>query len=148
MMASKQKQVAIVTGGCHGIGLAMSEYLASKGLRVAVVDINADLGRKAALDLANAHPEATIVFKECDVTSWQQQERVFREVWEEFGGIDVVVANAGISEGFSSMYRLEQNHPVEPDRKVLDVNVFGVMCCKSLPSHGPEQKLTRLLVLY
>lgn len=97
-MASKQTQAAIMTGGCHGIGLAMSEYLVSKGLRVAVVDINADLGRKAASDLANAHPEATIIFKKCDVTSWQEQERVFGEVREEFGGIDIVVANAGISE--------------------------------------------------
>lgn len=146
-MASIQKQAAIVTGACHGIGLAMSEYLASKGLRVAMVDINADLGIKAALALGKAHPEATVIFRQCDVTSWQEQERVFEEVCDEFRAIDIVVANAGISEGFSSMYRVEQNLPVEPDTKVLDVNVFGVVYCKPIYSYELESKRVGLLII-
>lgn len=145
-MASEQKQAAIVTGACHGIGLAISEYLASKGLRIAMVDIDADLGRKAVLTLVNAHPDATVIFKQCDVTSWQEQERVFREVWDEFGGINIVVANAGISEGFSSMYKVEQNRPVEPDTKVLDVNILGVVYCKPIYSRELEPKGAGLLI--
>lgn len=146
-MASKQKQAAIVTGACHGIGLAMSDHLASKGLLVAMVDINVDLGKKAAFTLDNAHPEAKVIFKQCDVTSWQEQERVFGEVWDEFGGIDIVVANAGISEGFSSMYKVEQNHPVEPDTKVLDVNIFGVVYCKPIYPYELEPKGVGLLTV-
>lgn len=46
------------------------------------------------------------------------------------------------------MYKVEQNRPVEPDTKVLDVNVFGVIFCKPLHCYELEPKVVGLLTLY
>lgn len=58
------------------------------------------------------------------------------------------MANAGISEGFSSLYKVEQDRPVEPDTKVVDVNVFGVVYCTPIYSRESELKGVGLLIFY
>lgn len=131
-VTSDARKTAIVSGGASGIGLAMSKHFASQGYNVAVFDVTADAGKAVVSQIASEHPQATVVFKKCDVSSWQNQAQSFKEVYGEFGRIDVVCANAGISErGGSAMAMMEDDEPLEPNLKVMDVNLTGVIYCES-----------------
>lgn len=128
------RKVAIVSGGASGIGLAMSRHFAAEGYNVAIFDVTVAAGEEAASSIAADSPQAKVVFKKCDVSSWQSQALSFKEVHSEFGRIDVVCANAGISErGASALGSFEEDAPVEPDLKIMDVNLTGVIYCKCLP---------------
>lgn len=106
--------VALVTGGSSGIGLATARLLADRGALV------------AALDLAKP-PEGSggtaegIVHIPCDVTSDPSVRNAVASVTEQFGGLDVVVANAGVG----AQGTVEESTEDEWAR-VLDVNVIGV----------------------
>ena len=122
----------IVTGGASGIGLALTRHFASQGHQIAVLDINARIGAEVVAGVASEYPAATLTFKTCDVSSWDQQASVFEEVFKEHGDrIDVVMANAGISEqGSSSLAGIDEDKPSKPQLKVLDVNLLGTVYSK------------------
>lgn len=124
-----QKSV-VVTGGASGIGLAMTRHFASEGHKVAVLDINDRTGREIIARVAEENPHATLCFKRSDVSCWEDQAAAFEEIYREHGRIDVVMANAGISEqGQSSIVKVEEDVPVKPDTKSIDVNFLGVVYC-------------------
>lgn len=133
-MASNGNQlqkVAIVSGGASGIGLAMSQHFASEGYNVAIFDVDARAGKEVISQIASTHPGVKVTFKLCDVSSWQNQAQNFKEVHSDFGRIDVVCANAGISEkGTSALGSIETDEPVEPNLKIMDVNLSGVIYCE------------------
>jgi NAD(P)-dependent dehydrogenase (short-subunit alcohol dehydrogenase family) len=81
----------LVTGAGKGIGLAIVRALAREGARVAVTDIDAGLAEAAAAELVGGH-----AFR-LDVTDAAETERVLGAAEELLGGLDLVVANAGIS---------------------------------------------------
>ena len=86
-MALLEGKRALVTGGGSGIGEAIMRRFVEEGARVIVAERNA----------ASAHTveAAGAVFQECDVAVPEQLERVVARAQQEFGGIDVAVANAG-----------------------------------------------------
>jgi len=99
---------ALVTGGASGIGAATVALLAERGARVAVADLSAPAG--------DAHLAVA-----CDVTSRESVEAAVAAAVEAFGGLDVVVGNAGIgAEG-----DVAANDDAEW-RRLLDVNVIGM----------------------
>lgn len=126
-------KTAIVTGGASGIGLGVTEYLASQGYNVAVFDVNIDSGNAVVSKLSVDNPQAKFVFKECDVSSWHNQAQAFKEVYTEFGKIDFVLANAGIGEQSQSgvIASFTDEEPQEPNTKVIDVDLVGVIFCES-----------------
>ena len=100
--------VAAVTGGASGIGLATARLLRTRGARVAV------------LDLAPA-PDADQLSVPCDVTSDGDVRGAVDRVATELGGLDVVLANAGIGATGSVEAGSDEQWA-----RVLDVNVTGV----------------------
>jgi NAD(P)-dependent dehydrogenase (short-subunit alcohol dehydrogenase family) len=104
-----QGLVAVVTGGASGIGAATAGLLQDRGARVAVLD----------RDTAGA-PQGVLAVP-CDVTDPAAVDRAVGVVVERFGGIDVVVNNAGIG----ATGDIGQNDDAEWAR-VLDVNVTGI----------------------
>jgi NAD(P)-dependent dehydrogenase (short-subunit alcohol dehydrogenase family) len=98
--------VAIVTGGASGIGAATAALLAARGARVAVLD---------------REPAEGLFSVVCDVTSTEQVDAAIATVVAEFGGIDIVVNNAGIG----ATGDVSANDDAEWHR-VLDVNVVGM----------------------
>jgi 3-oxoacyl-[acyl-carrier protein] reductase len=78
----------VVTGGAQGIGAAIARRLASEGARVAVLDLDA---KKAAKLLGDPH-----IGVACDVADSVSVDRAFTEVKAAFGGLDVLINNAGI----------------------------------------------------
>jgi NAD(P)-dependent dehydrogenase (short-subunit alcohol dehydrogenase family) len=100
---------AIVTGGASGIGLATAELLAARGARVAVLDLNPEVDKP-------------LVGFRADVTDDDSVRAAVAAVAEAFGGIDIVINNAGIG----AQGTVEDNDDAEWAR-VFDVNVQGMV---------------------
>ena len=110
-------KVAIVTGSARGIGLATATELSRRGASVVVVDLDAGAAGEAAASLPGPAYGAA-----ADVTDRGAIQRVVAGAVERFGGVDVVVANAGIASRGASFRAMS---PEAFDR-VLDVNLNGV----------------------
>jgi NAD(P)-dependent dehydrogenase (short-subunit alcohol dehydrogenase family) len=88
-------KIAIVTGGGHGMGAAESRLFALEGAGVVVADIDMSAAVSVADEIAGGGGDSIAV--ECDVTSDQSWEMVTSATTSRFGGVDVLVNNAGIS---------------------------------------------------
>lgn len=87
-------KVALVTGAASGLGKADAQRLAEEGATVVLTDIN-DAGREVAASIAAATGSETL-FLQHDVSSEERWHEVIAETEERFGGLDVLVNNAGI----------------------------------------------------
>ncbi|MET7540419.1 bifunctional aldolase/short-chain dehydrogenase [Streptomyces sp. NPDC005507] len=87
-------RVALVTGGGSGIGKAIAQRLAAEGACVVIADLNADNAAAVAEELGGPNKAIAVTV---DVTSEDQIDQAFAEAALAFGGVDLVVNNAGIS---------------------------------------------------
>ncbi|KAK7942915.1 uncharacterized protein PG986_012028 [Apiospora aurea] len=133
---ASSRQTVIVTGGSSGIGLAMARYFASKGHHLYILDLSTETGEAVAKQLSSEFPGATVSSRKSDVSSWDELSRAFKDIYASRGRIDVVMANAGISEhGSSSLLAQEEDEPSQPNLKTLDVNLTGVVYTVKLAIH-------------
>jgi NAD(P)-dependent dehydrogenase (short-subunit alcohol dehydrogenase family) len=116
-------KTVIVTGGALGIGKATAILLAAEGARVAVTDILDDEGNLTVKQIRDSGGEAE--YWRLDVSEEDQVRKVFDEIAVKFGGIDVLVNNAGIAGANKPVDELTSE---EWDR-VMNVNVKGVFYC-------------------
>jgi 3-oxoacyl-[acyl-carrier protein] reductase len=112
--------VTIVTGGASGFGAAICRSYAKEGAKVAVADVNADQGEAVAAELRAAGSDA--IFCQVDVTKNADMERMVTSVVKQFGRLDVMVNNAGISHANQPML----NVPEEMFDRIFQVNVKSV----------------------
>ncbi|MFL1377049.1 bifunctional aldolase/short-chain dehydrogenase [Nocardiopsis protaetiae] len=87
-------RVALVTGAASGIGKAIATRLAAEGACVVVADLDADKAAAAAAELGNSDVAVGVA---CDVSDAEAVARALREAALAFGGVDLVVNNAGLS---------------------------------------------------
>jgi NAD(P)-dependent dehydrogenase (short-subunit alcohol dehydrogenase family) len=115
--------VAVITGGASGIGLAAALRFAQLGLRICIADVGADKLSQAAAQLSAAAPEgaASVMTAVADVSSRDDVTRLESAVRERFGATDVLMNNAGVQPG-SKMFG-----PAESWQRVLGVNLWGVI---------------------
>lgn len=119
----QEERVIIITGGAQGIGLGIAQCFARRHYRVALADVKETQAQQAAATLeAEGAPQALGIG--CDITDPAQVESAVQRVMEEFGRIDVLVNNAGISP-FVDVMELSP----ELFHKVLDVNLTGAFYC-------------------
>ena len=116
-------KTAIVTGGALGIGKATAERLAGEGTQVAVTDLKDDEGASVVTDIEAVG--GTARYWHMDVSDEDEVKRVFDEVADAFGGIDVLVNNAGISGPDKPTHEITE---AEWD-EVMAVNEKGVFFC-------------------
>jgi NAD(P)-dependent dehydrogenase (short-subunit alcohol dehydrogenase family) len=113
---SVKGKVVLITGAARGIGAGVAKDLAERGAKVALLGLEPEeLARVAAA----CGPDATAW--PADVTSWTDLERAVAGVVERYGGIDVVIANAGIAAtGFT--------RSIDPKafERVIEVDLLGV----------------------
>ncbi|HYH09440.1 MAG TPA: bifunctional rhamnulose-1-phosphate aldolase/short-chain dehydrogenase [Thermoanaerobaculia bacterium] len=93
-LASK---VALITGAASGIGRACAERFAEEGAHVVVTDVDRHLAEEVAESILRKHGLRRAIALQLDVASEEDVERAFAEVLRAYGGVDVVVSNAGIS---------------------------------------------------
>lgn len=90
-------RIALVTGGAGGIGAATARRLLADGACVMLVDRDAPALETASATLAEAYGKDVLRSALCDVTDEAQVQSAFDEAAREFGGLDILVANAGIA---------------------------------------------------
>ena len=123
-------RVAVVTGGAGGIGAATCRRLAAEGAHVVVVDVSDDAAGALADELGGLAVLA-------DVTSPEDNERMYALALERFGRIDVAFHNAGISPPDDDSI-LETG--LDAWRRVQEVNLTSVyLGCKAVLPHMLEQ---------
>src|SRR5579884_103976 len=86
-------QVALITGGSRGLGLALAREFAAQGCRIAICARNAEQLETARADLQSRGADALAI--PCDVTDRAQVDSLIRRVTDHFGRIDILVNNAG-----------------------------------------------------
>jgi NAD(P)-dependent dehydrogenase (short-subunit alcohol dehydrogenase family) len=109
-------KVVLVTGAARGIGAQTARVLAGRGARLALVGLEPDMLRHLCDELGEGH-----AWFEADVTSQADLDEAVRRSAERFGGIDVVVANAGVA----SYGTVRQMDP-EAFARTVDINLTGV----------------------
>jgi NAD(P)-dependent dehydrogenase (short-subunit alcohol dehydrogenase family) len=124
-------KVAVVTGGCSGIGLATVQRFAEEGARVVIGDLDDTKGKEIVEAIDG-------LFVHCDVTDKEQVDALFKAAKDTYGSVDIAFNNAGISPP-------EDDSILDTDldawRRVQEVNLTSVyLCCKAALPYMLEQK--------
>lgn len=107
----------LVTGAASGFGKGIAETYIREGAKVAVVDLNFD-GAKAVAEQLGEHAIAV----KCDVSRADQVEAAVNETVDAFGGLDIVVNNAGWTNPNRPLMETDE----ETFRKIYDINVLSI----------------------
>src|SRR3954463_1857781 len=127
-------KVAVITGGCSGIGLATVQRFVEEGARLVIGDIDDQRGGDVVAELGGSD-HATYVH--VDVTDKEQVDALFATAKDTYGSVDIAFNNAGISPP-------EDDSILDTDldawRRVQEVNLTSVyLCCKAALPHMLEQ---------
>jgi NAD(P)-dependent dehydrogenase (short-subunit alcohol dehydrogenase family) len=121
----KRHRVIVITGAGQGIGAAIARRFAEQKVRLALVDVNLEQLQLLADSLAGTGSEILTI--KTDVSNKEQVQQLFAQVVEQFGGVDVLVNNAGIIRD-----NLISNISEQDWDQVLDVNLKGAFfCCQA-----------------
>ena len=124
-------RVAVITGGCSGIGLATVNRFAEEGAKVVIGDLDDANGKEIAERIDGS-------FVHVDVTSKDQVDALFMAAKDTYGSVDIAFNNAGISPPEDDSIL---NTDLDAWRKVQDVNLTSVyLCCKAALPYMLEQK--------
>src|SRR5215218_10905304 len=123
LSALSPDNVAVVTGGASGIGLAAARRFAAMGLRICLADHDAERLQAAASEVAALAPGGadSVLTVRTDVSKVDEVRRLEETVLDEFGSVHVLMNNAGVQPG-SAIFG-----PAENWHRVLGVNLWGVI---------------------
>ena len=125
-----QDRVAVITGGCSGIGLATVRRFVAEGAHVVIGDLDDVAGQRLADELG-------IVYVHCDVSDKNDVDTLFRTAKERFGRVDIAFNNAGISPPDDDSIL---DTDLDAWRRVQDINLTSVyLCCKAALPYMLEQ---------
>jgi NAD(P)-dependent dehydrogenase (short-subunit alcohol dehydrogenase family) len=130
-------RVAVITGGASGIGRASAVRLAAEGATVVIVDLNEKAGKALADELGGSYLAA-------DVTSQEDNERIYQQTHATYGRIDVAFHNAGISPPDDDSIL---DTGLEAWKRVQDVNLTSCSsaarrCCRTCCARGAARSST------
>jgi NAD(P)-dependent dehydrogenase (short-subunit alcohol dehydrogenase family) len=117
-MTSVNSQVVFITGAAHGIGAEVARRLHAKGAKLVLTDLDEAALAARSAELGGDDRVLTVV---ADVRDLPAMQAAADQAVERFGGIDVVMANAGIGS-YGSVLQVDP----EAFRRVIDVNLLGV----------------------
>ena len=135
-------RVALVTGGSRGIGKAVVELFASRGVHVAVNYVRDEVAAQATVAMARAHGVNALAIQ-ADVSHLDQAEQLLKQTVEHLGRLDFLICNAGIWEGA----------PVEAIseelwNKTLEINLKGTWSvCRAAVPLMKQQRFGRIVIV-
>lgn|SRR5690554_1311217 len=122
----------VITGGAQGLGRAMAEHFAVDGAQLALIDMNADTLQEAE-QLCLSKGAKKVKGYVVNVTDEAAVEEVFNQIVADFGGIHVLINNAGIlRDGMLIKCKdgeITHKMPLQQFQSVLDVNLTGSFLC-------------------
>ena len=131
-------KVAIITGGAKGIGYATVERFLKEGARVAIWDINEEDGRQTLAALGDG---TNLRFYKVNTAKLNEPENAAASVFRDFGRIDILINNAGITRDASF-----KKMTADQWQQVIDVNLTGVFnCTKAVFPYLAEQQSGRII---
>ncbi len=134
-----KNQVGIVTGGTRGIGKAIAEGLAREGVNVIVAGRNVETAKGAAASLSAQGVRALGI--RLDVSNSGEVEKAFEEIRKEFGRIDILINNAGITKDGLLMRMKEEAWDA-----VMDINLKGgFLCSREVIKDMAKQRYGRIV---
>jgi len=153
-MGKLDGKVALITGGARGQGRSHALRLAGEGADIVTVDICRQIASvpypmASSEDLAETVREVEaldrrIVAREADVRDSSALADVVAQGLAEFGHIDILVANAGISGRNDTLWQ----YPVDEWKQVIDVNLNGTFhCCRAVVPGMIEQNYGRIVTV-
>lgn len=122
-MKNLEGKLILITGAARGLGYAMAEAFAVEGSRVIIADIQSELAEASAKALAEKYG-AEVTSHKIDVTSVDSIQKVFAEIKEKYGRLDVLVNNAGIQIRCPSKDFKEEDWDL-----LMGVNLKGTFFC-------------------
>ncbi len=123
-MRQIKDNLVYITGGSSGIGLELAKQLASKGANIVLIARNEEKLKKAADDVKKNFLRDTqrVSYISCDVSDYNEVEDRVRKGVENYGPPDILIANAGIGTGNTTL----ENMSFETFDRIMKVNVYGV----------------------
>lgn len=115
-------QVAVVTGGARGIGKAIAEALAGKGVNLVIADISLEQAKDTSAELERLGVKTMPV--KLDVSKSDEVTKIFEDIFKNFGKIDILVNNAGVTKDGLIMRMKEEDWDT-----VIDINLKSVFLC-------------------
>ena len=131
MAGRLEGKVAVITGGCSGIGLATVRRFAEEGAKVVLGDLDDERGEEVAKEVDGTYVHA-------DVTDKAQVDALFRTAKDTYGSVDVAFNNAGISPPEDASIL---DTDLDVWRRVQEVNLTSVyLCCQAALPYMLEQR--------
>ncbi|KAH0346095.1 putative short chain dehydrogenase/oxidoreductase, partial [Aureobasidium melanogenum] len=133
-------KTALVTGGCGGLGLAISDALLTAGCNVVVCDINPSTLQK----FRDSHSSSNkILALHCDISKQSQVTKLFEDSIQQFGKVDFVVNNAGIMDKMDPVGTLD----MQLYEKVIAVNLTApIMISKVAVQHMMDKNIAGCII--
>lgn len=130
-----QDQIAVVTGGTRGIGLAIVRKFLEQGATVILFGSRPETANQAVAELKSEHPEYKVSGMAPAISSCAAMQEAMQKIVEEFGRIDILVNNAGISAR-ESLYEYDE----KAFDQIMDLNVKAIFACsKAAAPYMKEQ---------
>ena len=134
-----KNKVVVITGGASGIGKAAVEKFSREGAAVAIWDVNQVQGKELELILLTEGFVARFI--KVNTANFQEVEEATKEVIKQFGKVDVLINNAGITRDASL-----QKMTAEQWQQVMDVNLTGVFnCTKAISPNMIQNNFGRVI---
>ena len=132
---------AVVTGAAQGFGRAITERFLDSGASVAMWDLDTGESAKAAQELG---ARGRVFTQAVDVSDLAQVEAAAAATASELGGIDILVANAGIAGPNHKTWE----YPVDDWRRVIEINLMGVFyCCRAVIPYMLQHRYGRIVTI-
>ncbi len=122
MKSDFKHKVVLITGATGGIGRALSWRFATAGARIVLVDLCEE--QLSAFQFQVERSGTDVISIQCDITDMEACNNCIEQATEHFGGIDVLINNAGVTH-----YSPFSETDMDVFRKVMEVNYFGTLNC-------------------
>ena len=122
--ADLRDKVVVITGGASGIGFSMAQAFAYNGAKLALLDIDAKALAAARDTLLGDYPQMAVAVYTCAVNDQAGVQEVFAQIQQNWGRVDVLLNNAGISMNTPTLELSGDDW-----RRAMDINVNGVFYC-------------------